>query len=626
MATWLTDFKTNNQSQENALVILEWFKKSENKALNPAKLLGLDSYSKPLFKFIIQGLIDRPDETLTTIIDQLKAYYNNLDLEKQNSELVFFDLLAETHRLSKNKPVIFIATNQDPKEPFINNLPDLRDHIGEQILSKLDFYDYVGQKASVDSPNPVNPLQFIERLTSARLNISELNELNRLLDLFEEDNLNVINKFRYKTRRVILLIRLVLTMIEHLSENINVYLFEEPSNYQSLKTKLTSLTAFIIDLKTNYYTLLNTQEQAPPAELFMGFHNYMMKNNLQLTDENNDINQQKSHKILEILYMYFRKLELILLHSEISEIKTQECTYDLFDLIEFNDYELNTQENSDEEPNVNMTSSNDILRTIDFRRDFVINGDSITIEGQNIQTELWHTIDKMYCYPNKVPLSLFLGILSEVDNLEVFYNAMEFELGHLDFFKNHPELKAIKEKINQTSKCAIKILPEEPKVRKYELDTPVKFDTDMLTNLFLFTQNVMDAYVLASQKNPSNRNLIIMLLFDANVYFNIAEKKSQELAKQIDFNKTLKELVPKNFTKIQMKNFVWIEDALIKIRASNERNEFTDENIGSKQLQYVLTRFKTLWTSIDLSKYGTSFDEPRPTGDIVDLSSRFSGL
>lgn len=612
MASWKEDFKANNNVQTNTPIILNWFEKADNKALNPARLLGLDSYSKPLFKYIIQGLIEKPDEELTSIIDKLKTYYNNLDEEQKNSELVFFDLLIQMYKLA---PTVVFKQSLD--DSFISKIPDFRDHVGEQLLNKLDFYDYVGVKSIT---NPVEPMEFIENLIKDTLTTKELDELNRLLDLYEEDNLNIINKFKYKTRRCILLVKIVRTMLRHLDNNDKKYYGQE-NGFITLKTKLDAITEFIVDLKNNYYTLLNYQEQVPPAELFMGFYAYMLnkENKLQLTVYDNSAENwdMELHtqiiNIIDTLAKYFHTIEKILIHSEVSEIKTQECVYDLYDLIQYDD-----------------DGKIYPLRTIRFRRDFALVKSTITIEGHEINTALWREIDKLYCWPKKIPLSLFLGILSEVDSLEVFYNIMKFELGNEEFFKTRPDVKVIENKVNDIAKCAEKIEPEPINMPKSELTQSFSYTTRWLNSLGLFATNLYDAYAFYSLKDSKNANLIRVLILDAGTFYDtfkdtyMEEVKEKKLGPLIT-SRPLKD-TGKFLTKEEIKSFLYIESGLLRIRNKSEPNVFTNENIFDKNLSEILSRFETLWSTFDFNQYGTSYNASRPDSMIADLTNRFTFL
>ena len=623
MATevWVRDFEKENISQANLSSILKWFDKSSNKALNPARLIGLDTYVKPLFSYIIRGLIDTnpdiSDNTLSNIIVALKAYHTNLSEDQKNDELVIFDLIVKATELSEQSTLFFIAEKQGPEERLINYLIDFKGHFNEQILTKLDFFEYVGIKSKASDPTPVDSMNFINSFRKV-ITEHELNELNKLLELQEEDTLNTKNKFKYQNYRALILVRLVNTMINHLQVHINSYIsVNELSRFKNFRQKLEVITKFILFLKANYYTLLNTKEDAPPAELFHGFHNYILQNSPivampDVIDRSNiEMLLVNSNKTLELLSMYFRKIEIMLNHSEISEIKTQECAYDLFDLIELKKTNSNSY-------SMNVEIDTLPIRTIDFRRDFILVNDTITIDKFKISKQLFLDIDRYYCYPKKIPLSLFLGILSEVTSLEVFNNVMNFELGQEDFFKNNKDMERIRHELDKESKCLEKSKVEIIEVKQYTLDTPLSYETTMINDLISFAWNLNDAYLLMKQNNPSNANLIFILARDANIFFTKAIEKAQVFL--TNPNIKVSDLIPRYLTKEQAKSITWIEGCILRFNNLPQQTQYKENNIAEVRMVDILKRFSELWASRNVIY--SNFNIPRPNIE-PDYSAKF---
>jgi hypothetical protein len=625
MATevWVRDFEKENISEANLSSILKWFDKSSNKALNPARLIGLDTYVKPLFSYIIRGLIDsKPDisdNTLSDIVTALKSYYNKLSEDQKNDELVIFDLMVKATELLEQSTLFFIDEKQGPEERLINYLVDFKGHFSEQILTKLDFYEYVGIKSKASDPTPVNSMNFIISLRKI-ITEHELDELNKLLELYEEDTLNIKNKFKYQNHRALVLVRLVNTMINHLHININNYIsLNAVDTFKNFRQKMEVIMEFILFLKANYYTLLNTKEFAPPAELFHGFHNYIIQNSpiVQMPaviDESNiEMLIVDSNKTLELLSMYFRKIEIMLNHSEISEIKTQECAYDLFDLIELDNSKTNSNNSA-----MNVDKNVYPVRTINFRRDFILVNDTITIDKFKISKQLFLDIDRYYCYPKKIPLSLFLGILSEVTSLEVFNNIMNFELGQEDFFKNNKDMELIRIELDKETKCLEKSKIEEIEAVQYTLDKPLTYETTMINDLINFAWNLNDAYLLMKQNNPSNANLIFILANDANIFFNKAIEKAQIFLINPDIK--VSDLMPKYLTKEQAKSIVWIEGCILRFINLSQQPQYNENNIGNIKMIDIFKRFSELWASRNATY--SNFNIPRPNIE-PDYSAKF---
>jgi hypothetical protein len=601
---WLESFTVNNGDKSNAKTILDWYTlTTANMAENPARLIGLDDNAKVLFKYIIAGLvISNPaasDADLTKIINKLKAHFIGLKPEEQENELAIFDLIVKANEYSSKD--VFFMEPKNPEEKFINNLPDLKDHMGDQTLSKINFYECIGIKRTLVSANPIKPAAFIQSLLQ-KVTAKELEELNKLKDIFEMEPMNVKYNFKYKTRRALMIVKIVLVIIKHLIHNIDLYLETAPV-YKSLKEKTESFLDFILLFKVNYYTLLNSQEMAPPQDLFHGFNKYIR--NLVVNHEFSvaiDVRKKAVLKILDMLKWFFGKLEVILDHSQISEIKTEECLYDLFDLIDTETIKLDH-----DYP----------LRTIHFRRDFVIKDikSSVSIEFYKIASSLWFDIDKEYCYPNKIPLSLFLGILADVTKLEVFYNVMEFELGQA-FVQKHEEFKKIRAKLDKDIKCDAKYEPPPLKIKNYSIDEKASYTNSVLNYLYYFRKNLDDAYLFFSQKNFSNNSIINDLRKDADTYLKSADNAANDIYTIFGINVTLDQLIEKKyFTKDNVKSFVWTEGSLnrymnlLSSDGAKVEYKYSEENIGSNKLSDVLKYIVSVWMGYEYRKR-TAQDDP----------------
>jgi len=608
MPDWTTHFAESNNDKSNSRTILDWYViPTKNKAENPSRLKGLDDNAKELFKYIIAGIVlsdeSTSEEDLSSVIEKLKTYYNTLDTEAQDCELVFLDLI--------NKAVIefHTATHKglyfhDPlklEDKFINKMPDLKDHMNEQMLEKIDFFEYIGIKKN-RAREPIEPDDFIRNLRK-KLTANSLEDLNKLKDIHDEEPLNVKYSFKYKTRRALMMLNIVKIITEHLLYWVEDYLaVDDEAEYNSFKGKITALIDFIPIFKTYYYTILNSKEMVPPPEIFMGFYAYITAEPELPGYNSGDLEIVVSNR-LHLLKWYFEKLLIILEHSEVSEIKTEECMYDLFDL-------TTPTTIIDSDGNHLETMDKDFypLRTIHFRRDFVLKNPTVTIEFYKIQTDLWFNIDRIHCYPKNIPLSLFLGILSESDKLEVFYNVMEFELGQ-DFIQTQEELQKIRARLNKDEKCEKKIEPKPEVPKKYTLDDPVVYGS-FVSYLYYLATYLTDAYLLKSQNNPSNDYVINKLILDARLMLEAAVKEVNEMTvKNQDI--TVDALIKsKRMTKENVTLIIWTEGCINRLLNSyinalgqKVENKFTEENVMSQSLRNILQTIYKSWFGADAKPY-----------------------
>lgn len=390
--------------------ILAWFDKSKDPVKNPAYLIGLDDEGKKHFEYIIEGLIlsieEGPEKAkkVKDIVDELKKYY--ISLTESDNELVIIDLLV---KVSEKVPNL--------KLPKAFSLPDFQYHIPEGWLNCVNFFEFCGLAPLPELPQqgpqaqPVNPSSFLTHI-KAVLSPKKITELENLADIYEEDTLNLRYKFKYNLKKAAMTNNIVLCIVEHLIANYHSY------TTTVISEKLNKIRDSIAFLYEDFYTSINATGLSPPIGLFRDFNKIFSAS----ADDN------KNH--LHILYWYFKKIERVFEHTAVTDLKTQESLYDLFDLIEVDaidvsetlivqirshDYPfpaetvsaVNSMEEEKEQKEIYP------LRTMHFRKDFKVNiTDTITIEQVQIPPAFWRAIDKSICFPRKLPFSYFHGIIT----------------------------------------------------------------------------------------------------------------------------------------------------------------------------------------------------------------------
>ena len=221
----------------------------------------------------------------------------------------------------------------------------------------------------------------------------------------------------------------------------------------------------------------------------------------------------------------------ILEHTGISEIKTQESLYDLFDLInvaELDVYaDLTIKIKSTTYPFTeqlssasSMTVENEEqypLRTIHFRKDFKIAIDNdITIEKVQIKREFWLSIDKNICWSKRLPFSYFHGVItSEQVMLRPLYFMLLDETRSLDH--NDKEVDPIFEVIDDIADA----INEERCFTKY---TKEELIAEMEANI------VKDGYEL-NESNPEELRVATLLYMSAMNLVYAANVKATYITK-----------------------------------------------------------------------------------------------
>ena len=388
--------------------ILAWYNKSKDPVKNPAYLIGLDDEGKKLFEYIIEGIILSIEEgpkkaaTVKEIVDKLKKYYLSLPESESDNELVIIDLLV---KVSEDVP------NLQLKKAF--PMPDFQYHVPEGWLNSVDFYEFCGLPLALSQEQkaPVNPRSFLTHI-KATLAPKKIKELENLADIYEEDTLNLRYKFKYNLKKAAMTNSIVLCIVKHLIANYESY------DMETLLDKLAKVKLSILFLYEDFYTTINSSGLSPPIGLFRDFYNLDLTTGSspsQMEEENvgSGGSEDSGKNQLYILYWYFKKIERLFEHTAVSEIKTQEALYDLFDLIEVDDIEVS----ENRKVHVRDASSDQEqiypLRTIHFRKDFKVGiSDTITIEQVRIPPTFWRAIDKCVCHPRKLPFSYFYGIIT----------------------------------------------------------------------------------------------------------------------------------------------------------------------------------------------------------------------
>jgi hypothetical protein len=395
-ADWSTKFNQEVKASDKES-ILAWYDKAKDPVKNPSYLIGLDDEGKKLFEYIIEGIIlsleDGPGKAakVKNIVDKLKKYYLSLPQSESDNELVIIDLLV---KVSEDVP------NLKLKKAF--SLPDFQYHIPEGWLNSVDFFEFCGltkEQSQEQSQDQSQSSAFLTKI-KAVLAPKKIQELENLADIYEEDTLNLRYKFKYNLKKAAMVNSILLSIVEHLIEHGDDYDMETRLN------KIAKVKLSILYIYDEFYTTINSSGLSPPIGLFRDFFNM-------LKEPNNDE--------LLILYWYFKKLERIFEHTAVSEIKTQEALYDLFDLIEVENIYVSESGLATIAPaqapganEVMRDQSQSPLRTIHFRKDFKVSiTDTITIEEVQIPPAFWLSIDKNICLPRNLPFSYFHGALSE---------------------------------------------------------------------------------------------------------------------------------------------------------------------------------------------------------------------
>jgi len=466
--------------------IIAWYAKSSARALNPTQLTGLDDSGRALFLYIISGLVESKldDDEIHSIVESLKDFYSKAD---RDDETIIFDLMKEAIILSGRESIIF-------PERFTKYVDELNIHFSDNFLGRIQFYKWLGIQNKEESV--FKQIEFIDALKQV-LNKKTLEELANLDANNPSDGSISANSFKYQTKRVLAKVGIILCILNHvLDESYTV----DPTAHELL---INDLSSMILGLNNYYYTIINSKGLESPGMFFLNIYDYINK----MTKIEEKTPPEAKLEILNkrgnLIRWFYKKFEQILKISEVTEIKTQECLYDLFDTLK-----QPLSENNDED-------DDDEIRTFDFRTDTLIAGQTI-IESILIPRNFWKEIDRSYCKEKNIPISFFNGILSEVTRLDVFYMLMKEELG-ADFIKNSTEVKPILRKIksllDENTGCAQIAAEVQPMDLKFGIGSYdlTKSEGKYLihTTIFLINKIITDAYILnfTEQTNTMVNNL-----------------------------------------------------------------------------------------------------------------------
>lgn len=554
MSEWQLTFSRVHEGEgtKDYNTILQWYNKSSNPAENPALILGINENAKNVVQFIIGGLINakakHEDINLLDIIIKLKEYYNDSTLLKdkeRNSELLIFYMILKANTiLAADLPdnsapyLLFDKTFMPvPRYTIIDEkaakdaltlcgkptapsnieidttyVDDFVEHFKPQLLQKIGFNEYVGVKKTGLEMLSSEIIQFLNTLQDRKvLSVDTLEKLNNLQDKAEDDSFNNEANYNYEIKLSHTWCNIILSIIELLKGHTDKDFGEDDLLKQNLKNvdnRLTPIKDFAIDMVQNgIYKRLNRKGTEIPKDLFFNFY---MKYFSRKPEKDVLVIKETIQNELRLLKWFFSKLNSIFTQSEIVEIKTQECLYDLFDSIDLLDDEIFVNDSG----NIVEGSEGDYpLRTIHFRKDFIIHSDDgTTIDGFNIPKYFWYHVDKTICWRKK-PLSVFLGILKEADKLEPLFYTLIWELGKEFRDDKQQTMAKMATSVGKLlpSYCTIinpLIIPEPtPYFPKY-IDT-----TDFINAhpSSIYTQKVTHALFLIFTEN-NNRSVINKLL------------------------------------------------------------------------------------------------------------------
>jgi hypothetical protein len=442
---WITTFIKYNNTAEDASQILDWYKQASPKAENPYLVIEVKDNVKMIFKYIISGLINaqkiNKDINLIETIVELINFYKDLKKEEQESEIIIFILLQKTNDLineqNNQKNILYFdksfmpipintiideesskkdlaicstfSSNKKIEIPY-NYVNDFSEHFKPQLINLLGINEYLGVK-NTENIN-LNISLFIEYLRNF-ITYDTIEKLNDLQELAESKPFDLELTYNYDIKIAYYWVNIILACLDFITTTLDYY--NENINYTKVEsylyTKLKSIKDFIWLMVINgIYKYINRKGIEVPKNFF---HNF-------LTYYDNAFSKSDIKKQCIVLKWFYSKLLNILKQSEILEIKTVECFYDLFDSIDLEKANIDTSGE--------LCNKKYPLRTIHFRTDCIITSESISINGFQIKRAFWLHVDETVCWRQK-PFSIFLGILNEATKLEPLFYTLLWELG-----------------------------------------------------------------------------------------------------------------------------------------------------------------------------------------------------
>jgi len=411
---WINVFLKHNKQAKDAPQILDWYQQASPKAENPYLVIEVNDNVKMVFKYIIGGMINaqkiNTDIDLIKTITDLITYFKGLKKTEQESEFIIFELILKANELINAQkiypedenilqfdksfipiPINTVTDEDDAKKALVacgkvisntkvvlpfNYAEDFSEHFKPQFIDKLGINDYLGVKKVEELP--LETYRFIKLL---KLSIKDdtIEKLNDLQDISEskpfdlEANYNYTIKVAYHWVEIVTaclyFITITLSRYEKLPFLSNKLDIVRP--YLLAKIKAIKDFAWLMVIN-GIYKNINRKGLEVPKNFFHDFLSFY--NSKFSSADNSSANIRLQCTVLK---WFFSKLSIILKQSEILEIKTSECFYDLFDSIDLDKKNIDTEGKIVE----TVDETTILLRTIHFRTDFIIAPPSITIDG-----------------------------------------------------------------------------------------------------------------------------------------------------------------------------------------------------------------------------------------------------